>query len=98
MPESTALSGLPSLFFQGIPILLYLAAGILLMLAGRFLSKRKPNTPGLLLFTCYAAGVVGVLMAMTDLADLVSGLWDLFLQAESAELPISTDFLPYLPT
>lgn len=63
----------------GLGILLYVVAGILLMLAGRWLSKRRTKLPGLLLFVCYAGGVLCVLFAIFDLTDLVGALGSLLL-------------------
>lgn len=63
----------------GLGILLYIVAGVLLMLAGRWLSKRRAELPGLLLFVCYAGGVLCVLFAIFDLTDLVGALGSLLL-------------------
>ncbi len=79
MTETTALYSLSGLFSCGLGVLLYVAAGVLLMLAGHRLSKRKPNLPGLLLFVCYALGVACILLAMLDLASLLSTLGTLLL-------------------
>ena len=57
MTETTAIYSLSGLFSCGLGVLLYIAAGVLLMMAGRWLSKRKPEFPGLLLFACYGRGV-----------------------------------------
>ena len=79
MTETTAIYSLSGLFSCGLGVLLYIAAGILLMMAGRWLSKWKPNLPGLLLFACYAVGVVCVLFAILDLTSLLSAIGSLLL-------------------
>lgn len=74
MTETTAIYSLSGLFSCGLGVLLYIAAGVLLMIAGRRLSKWKPDLPGLLLFACYAAGVACVLFAILNLTSLLSAL------------------------
>lgn len=74
MSEPIARYGLSSLLSCGLDVLLCIAVGVLLMIAGRRLSKWKPDLPGLLLFACYAAGVVCILFAILNLTSLLSAL------------------------
>lgn len=79
MTETTAIYSVSGLFFCGLGILLYIAAGVLLLMAGRCLSKKKSELPGLLLFACYAVGVVCVLFAILDLTSLLAAVGSLLL-------------------